>query len=160
MFSKSRSVRSSLQMSILGMSLFLTACVDMTHAEVGRVVGAIAGTVIGSEVSGGERDAMIIGGLLGAYVGGEIGQDMDDEDMMLMSDVAIYVLDHGADGYSRSWRNRHSHHYGHLTAHSTYRTTGAVTCRRFTNTVYLSRRPQRSAGTACRQQDGRWSIIR
>ena len=133
---------------------------DLTHAEVGRVVGAVAGTIIGSEISGGERDAMIIGGLLGAYLGGEVGQSLDDDDMYMMSEIAILVLDHGADGHSRSWRNRHSRHYGHFTAHSTYRTANHVECRRYTNTVYTSRHPNRSAGTACRQRDGSWSILR
>ena len=156
MFTKHRFMR----IPLLCLCFATAACVDMSRAEVGRVVGAIAGTVIGSEVSGGERDAMIIGGLLGAYVGGEIGEALDEEDMMLMSGIAIYVLDHGSDGYSRSWRNRHSRHYGHFTAHSTYRTPDATLCRRYTNTFYLSSRPQRSAGTACMQRDGRWSIIR
>jgi len=142
-----------------------TACVDLKHAEVGRIAGAITGTFIGSEISGGERDAMILGGLLGAYVGGELGGQLDDEDYVLMSGVAIFVLDHGADGYSKSWRNRHNRHYGHFTAHSTYRTANHIECRRFTNTFYASggsnrKAANRSAGSACRQRDGSWSIIR
>ena len=148
------------KIAALFMALSTTACVDATHAEVGRVIGAIGGAIIGSELSGGERDAMIIGGILGAYIGGHIGEDLDYEDERMMSDVVIFVLDHGADGYSKSWRNGHSRHYGHFTAHSTYRTSDRVECRRFTNTIYTSRQPRRSSGTACRHRAGNWSIIR
>jgi surface antigen len=143
-----------------GLCLLTSACVDMSHSEVGRIFGAIGGAVIGSEVSGGDRDAMIIGGLLGSYVGGKIGQELDEQDTMYMSEVVFFVLDHGADGYSKSWRNGRNRHYGHFSVHSTYRTSGNVKCRRFTNTIYVSKHPRRSAGTACRHPRGTWSIIR
>lgn len=139
--------------------LSASACVDMSHSEVGRVFGAIDGAVIGSEISDGDRDAMIIGGLLGSFIGGEIGHELDEQDTMYMSDAVFFVLDHGADGYSKSWRNGRSRHYGHFTAHSTHRTADHVECRRYTNTVYVSKHPRRSVGTACRHPSGTWSII-
>lgn len=146
-------------LTLLAASTMLTGCVNATQAEVGRILGGISGAIIGSEISDGDTGAIILGGFLGAYLGGEIGASLDEEDHRLMSMAVIFVLDHGGDGYSKSWRNRHTHHYGHFTAHSTYRNAQHVECRRFTNTIFVGNHPHRRNGTACRQRDGNWSIL-
>jgi uncharacterized protein YcfJ len=56
----------------------LTACQNMSNADVGMVTGAVAGGVIGSAVSSGNPAATIGGTLVGGYVGRQAGANWNN----------------------------------------------------------------------------------
>lgn len=139
--------------------VLVSACTFVSDAEVARVSGAIGGSVTGSEVSRSDRDPAVLGALLSRINGDEVDEALVDEDKRLMAELVFVVLDHGADGDNKTWRNRYSRHHGSFTAHSTWRTSESVECRRFTNTIYVGEVESRANGTACRQRDGTWSVM-
>lgn len=148
------------QFALLASFVMSAACVDMEHSEKGRIMGTATTVTVLSEPSGTPRDPLALGVMLGASIGGEQGGYLDDEDLVALANTALFVLDHGGDGHSKSWRNWDSGHSGTFTTHSTYRTQPGVECRRYTSLITISRQTYRSPGTACRQRDGTWSIVR
>lgn len=136
-----------------------SACTYVSDAEVARVTGPIGGAVTGSEISAGDQDDVAFGVLLGRVNDLEPAYILDGRDYRLMVKLALSILNHGADGKNRTWRNRHTQHHGSFTAHSTWRTAEGVECRRFTNTIYVGQSESRANGTACRQRDGTWAVM-
>ncbi len=139
--------------------LVVSACLYVRGDEVGKVTGPIGGSVTGSEVLGEDQDLAVLGQLLGRVNGDNIADALNNEDLVLMTALALSVLDHGADDHADTWRNRHSRNHGSFVARSTFSTSDRIICRRFTNTIYIDQSASRSNGTACRQRDGTWAIM-
>lgn len=139
--------------------LLVSACLYVKNDEVDKVTGPVGGSVTGSEVLGEDYDLPILGQLLARANGDDIADALNDEDLTLMTALALSVLDHGADDHADTWRNRYSRHHGSFVAMTTWSTPDRIICRRFTNTIYIDQSTSRSNGTACRQRDGTWAIM-
>ncbi|HEY7745356.1 MAG TPA: RT0821/Lpp0805 family surface protein [Desulfuromonadales bacterium] len=149
---------------ILILGLTLTGCAPtMGPKETGgTVVGAGAGALLGSQIGSGSGTivAVAIGTLAGALIGQGVGQSLDRADQLMMERNAQYALESTRTNVATTWRNPDTGNYGAITPVETYRTSQGQYCREYTQTVVVGGRTQQAYGTACRQPDGSWLIVR
>ncbi len=138
-------------------------CAGMGPKETGgTVIGAGGGALIGSQIGGGSGRlvGVAIGTLAGALIGKEIGASLDANDRRAMERNAQYSLEHTRTNNTTTWENPDSGHYGEFTPVRTYKTAEGTYCREYTQTVMIGGTPHRAYGTACRQPDGSWKIVK
>lgn len=135
--------------ALLSVSL-LAAC---TKRDQGTVVGGLVGGALGSQFGGGTGKVIMtgLGALAGAYIGGNIGQKMDDNDRM----QADRALENNRTGEASTWRNPDSGHSYTVTPTRSYQGS-AGQCREYTTKAIIDGRADVVRGTACRQPDGSW----
>ena len=91
-------------------------CANMPQGEafnkenIGTVVGAAAGILIGSQIGkgGGRTAAMVIGALAGGMLGKTIGASLDERDRQALAMQTQQVLDNTGDGQTTTWKSDHS----------------------------------------------------
>lgn len=103
--------------------LAVAACVGLTSAcanlpqgeafnkeNIGTVVGAAAGILLGSQIGkgGGRTAAMVIGALAGGMLGKAIGAGLDEGDRQALAMQTQHVLDNTGDGQTTAWQSDHS----------------------------------------------------
>lgn len=149
---------------ILILGLVLSGCAaPMGPKETGgTVIGAGAGALLGSQIGGGSGKlvAVAIGTLAGALIGQGVGQSLDRADQLMMERNAQYALESTRSNVATTWRNPDTGNYGSITPVETYQTSRGQYCREYTQTVVIGGRSQQAYGTACRQADGSWMIIK
>ncbi len=128
----------------------------------GAVLGGIAGGVLGSTIGKGRGKtvAIIAGTVLGALLGGAIGKQLDERDKLLMARTTQSSLETGRTGQASEWRNPDSGHRGTITPQPAYKSSSGQNCREFTQTIHIGGKSETAKGTACRNPDGTWRIIR
>lgn len=139
-------------------SFLLTACANQpTNESKGQVIGGIVGGVVGSQIGSGtgQTVAAVAGTLLGVLIGGHIGHHMDEHDR---ANIA-YSLEHTGTGTARPWRNPDTGSSYTVTPTRTYQHQGAP-CREFVVAGNVDGRSEQLYGTACRENDGRWRILK
>ena len=67
---------------LLGASLLVSGCSNLTHEETGGAAGAVMGVLVGSMFGSGagKAVAMAVGGVAGGLAGRSIGRDLDEAD--------------------------------------------------------------------------------
>jgi surface antigen len=149
---------------MLTLLLFVAACNPaMGPKETGgALLGAGTGALIGSQIGGGRGTlvAVAVGTLAGAMVGQEVGKSLDRADQLAMERSAQYALEYAPTRQSTTWRNPDSGNYGSVTPIETYQSSAGQYCREYLQTVVVGGQQQQAYGTACRQPDGSWRIIR
>ncbi len=145
-------------------SLILTGCVSQPGERegFGTLLGAGAGALLGSHVGEGQGRlvAVAIGTLAGALIGQDVGRTLDEADKIAMEQNAQYALEHAPTNTATPWRNPDSGNGGVITPVETYRAKTGKYCREYHQTVWIGGEQQQAYGTACRQPDGSWKIIR
>jgi surface antigen len=128
----------------------------------GTVIGGATGAVIGSQIGSGSGRLLgvAIGTLAGAVIGGEIGRSLDAADRAAMERSTQYALENNRVDEPYPWKNPDSGHYGSTTPKKTYRTAEGQYCREYQQTVVIGGEEQQAYGTACRQPDGSWKIVK
>jgi len=128
------------------------------RAVLGGVLGGAAGAAIGSTVDkhDGRRAAIIGGTIIGVLVGGAIGQYMDSIDQNCIGQT----LEHVPDGETIVWRNPNVGGNYQVTPAETYQRDDGRYCREYITEVVIGGRRQQAYGTACRQPDGSWQVVR
>ena len=128
----------------------------------GTIVGAGTGALLGSQIGSGSGQlvAVAIGTLAGALAGQEVGRSLDWADRLAMERNAQYALEYTRTNQATSWRNPDSGNYGNVMPVETYQTSSGQYCREYQQTVVIGGQQQQAYGTACRQPDGSWKIIR
>lgn len=134
--------------------------------QSGLLIGATLGALVGAAAShsrhrdwyhGGDgysTAAIVIGGLVGAVVGGAIGRQMDERDQQ----YAGYALENVRTGVPSTWRNPDTGHDYQITPTNTYESrTGP--CREYTLEALIGGETETIYGTACRQLDGSWKMV-
>jgi surface antigen len=90
------------------------------------------------------------GAALGGVLGGPVGASLTDDDRQAAWQAQAAALD---SGQKRSWRGSHGV-FGFIEP-------GAATgdgCRTYSQTIYVSGRPNRGRGVGCKQPDGSWMM--
>lgn len=144
--------------------LALAACENADRERIGTIGGAAVGAVAGKAIGGSGTSGtigMILGAIGGGYLGGEVGQSLDNRDKNQLSDATQRALDEGTVGRSYDWSNSATGNRGTVTPTSTaYARAEGQTCRDFTTSVTLREgRSATSSGTACKQPDGSWRVV-
>ncbi len=130
--------------------------------QSGTFIGGATGALLGSHVGKGKGTlvAVAIGTLAGALIGQDIGRNLDAADRLAMEQNAQYALEHAPTNTSTPWRNPDSGNGGEITPIETYQAKNGNYCREYHQTVWIGGQQQQAYGTACRQPDGSWKIIR
>lgn len=124
---------------------------------LGAVLGGVVGGVAGSHVGRGDgrTAATIVGTIVGAMIGGSIGRSMDRSDVACVGQA----LEYGNQGAPVSWTNPDTGARYRITPGPSYADGGGY-CREFFREAVIGGRMDRVYGTACRQPDGSWRIVR
>ena len=147
--------------------MFTVSCANQQGGEpmiskqnIGALGGAVIGGVLGSQVGGGSGQlwATGAGAVLGGLVGSEIGKSLDKADRMYLNRAAEQAQT-APVGRSISWNNPDSGNRGTVTPVRDGRDGSNNYCREYETTVYIDGRAETGTGTACKQADGRWSIV-
>jgi surface antigen len=145
-------------------ALIVSGCAPTSGPKegVGTLIGAGSGAVLGAQVGQGKGRlvAVAIGTLAGAIMGQEIGRSLDTADRLAMERNAQYALENTRTNYSTTWRNPDSGNYGSITPVETYQTNEGRYCREYLQKVVIAGQQQQAYGTACRQPDGSWLIVK
>lgn len=154
---KTKVIASGLIVAILA-----TGCQTGPKQTVGTLAGAGLGGWAGSTIGSGRGRvvAAAIGAGLGALLGSTIGRELDAADERLAGQTAQGAFESSKTGQTSSWRNPDSGHSGTITPTKTYQTSSGQYCREFQQTVVIGGKTERAYGTACRQPDGSWQIIK
>jgi len=146
---------------ILATSFLLTSC-DMSNRDGGALLGGATGALLGSTLGKGSgRFVGIAGGaILGSIVGSKIGASMDEQDKRKMHSTTQQSLEDAKTGETSTWRNPDTGYSGSVTPRKTYETSKGDYCREYSQTVTVAGKTQEAYGTACRQPDGSWKIVK
>lgn len=141
--------------------LFLLSSCSMNKQQGGTLIGAGAGALLGSQFGkgSGKLVGVGLGAILGGVLGNQIGSYMDEQDKMKMAQTTQTTLEKMPSGQASTWVNPDSGHSGSVVAQKTYQNNGRY-CREFTQTVNIGGKSQSAYGTACRQPDGSWEIVK
>jgi len=124
---------------------------------LGAGLGGLAGAQIGD--GRGQLAAVAAGALLGAVMGSEAGASLDRADQAYIERAQTRA--HAAPvGEPIVWSNPQSGHSGSVVAtrEGTTQTSGRL-CREYHHTVHVGGEPQDAYGTACREEDGSWTVV-
>ena len=155
---------------IISSLLLIVACAPTTEissANQGpkQTAGTLSGMVIGGALANdmaGESKNKGIATILGAFVGGVIGQNigaqLDERDRFLAGEAYNTALEYNPTDKAAEWRNPDTGNYGRIVPVTTYRQNGRY-CREFTQEIFIGGEKQTGYGRACRQPDGSWEII-
>ncbi len=150
--------------SLLVASMLLFGCAPSMGPKegTGTLLGAGTGALLGAQVGQGRGRlvAVAIGTLAGAILGQEVGKSLDRADRLTMERNAQYALEYTRTNQPTTWRNPDSGNYGSITPVETYQTSQGQYCREYYQTVSIGGQPQQAYGTACRQADGSWMIVK
>jgi surface antigen len=135
-------------------------CLSLAICGIALLVGACSG----GGLSGGAApasaaaapntaSALPTGAALGGILGGPVGAQLDEADRQAAYDAQVAALE---AGQRRTWRGAHGA-YGFIEP-SPGAGDAQVTCRTYTQTIYIGGRPQRGHGQGCRQPNGSWRM--
>jgi surface antigen len=144
--------------------LFLGGCAEWQNSpkeSVGTLAGAAAGGLLGAQIGHGTGQLAATGAgvLLGGLFGSQIGRSLDRADRLAIQQTTQTTLETGRTGQPMPWRNPDTGNYGTVTPVRTTDSNGTV-CREYQQTITVGGHTQEGYGTACRQADGSWRIIR
>lgn len=145
-------------------ALLLAGCAGNDYGSkqtVGALAGAGAGGLLGAQVGKGGTKLMATaaGTLLGAFLGNEVGRSLDRADRMYASEAQYEALEYVPSGYSTTWQNPDSGHYGTVVPTRSYETSSGSHCREFQHGATVGGRTEWVYGTACRTPDGQWRVV-
>ena len=151
---------------VAALALPLAACSANSYGggkqNTGTVVGALGGAAAGAAI-GGKKNwwwAAGLGALAGGVVGNQVGAYLDRQDQQTSYQTANRALNSVPDGQQAKWSNPQNQTSGYTKPIETVKTASGQTCREFETGVNVQGQTSTGTGTACRQPDGTWKIIR
>ncbi len=131
---------------------------NCNRQAIGALLGGAAGAYAGSQFGDGKGQmaATAVGTLVGVIVGSEIGRRMDEVDRT----CAGQVFEQAPDNRTIEWQNPNEGAQYRVTPSRTFSDNGGRQCREYQATVMVGGRQNQGYGTACRQPDGSWQIVR
>lgn len=138
-------------------SVTMAGCTNMNNADVGTLTGGVVGGLLGSQFGGGAgKVAAAAGGaMLGAFIGGKIGNMMDRQDQLEMQ----RAMETAPTGTTVRWTNPDNGNRFVVVPKRTYYRQERP-CREYVTHAYIGGKTEQIHGTACRQPDGSWRVVR
>ena len=135
--------------------LLIVGCASKRDA--GALTGAAVGATIGSHVGKGSGRilAIFFGSIIGSEMGRTLGSHMDEHDRMRTAEV----LEFNKSYQQSSWQNPDTGRYYKVIPKRTY-TSDTGPCREFIVDANIGGKTQQLYGTACRQKDGSWKMLK
>jgi surface antigen len=157
-------MRKLLLLPALAMVLSVTACETDNWGSkqgVGTVGGAALGGLLGNQFGGGtgKTIATIAGVLIGGWAGNEVGVSLDraDRGQMYQAQSQAYTA---PVGQQITWNNPQSGNSGYIQPVRDGTDASGAYCREYQTSVIVGGKKQSAFGTACRQPDGSWKVIK
>ena len=128
----------------------------------GTLGGAALGGLLGSRVGGGKGRlaATAVGVLLGAYAGNSLGKSLDRADRTYASQAQQQAYQAPLQ-QPIAWSNPQSGNSGSITpVREGNNTATGEYCREYQTTINVGGKSEQAYGTACRQPDGSWRILK
>lgn len=129
--------------------------------QVGTIVGAVGGAILGSRVGRGNVRTLgtVGGGILGAWAGARLGRMFDQRDRQMQKQAADDAM-RAPLGQPVNWSNPQSGNSGKVTPLTEQRRpSDGASCRTFEQSVVTKDGQVASEkGTACRAPDGTWRV--
>lgn len=142
------------------LAISLAACEGGPKENIGTVVGAAGGGLLGSQFGhgSGRLAATAAGTLIGALAGRELGKSLDKADQAAAQKATDRA--HTAPiGQQIAWSNPESGHSGTITPRREGTDSTGNYCREYQTTVTVGGKTEQAYGTACRQPDGSWKVV-
>jgi surface antigen len=153
-----------LAIAIVASSALLTGCAGTySKQDTGSAAGALlgGGLAYGLGQNSSNKEIWTLLGIgLGAMLGNQIGQQLDERDRLMMGQSFQTALERAPDNQSSSWRNPNTGNSGYTIPTRTVVASNGTPCREFTQTVMIGGQSQQAYGRACRMADGSWQIQR
>ncbi len=147
---------------VMAVALLAACAEDVGPKQTGgTVLGAIGGGVAGAQFGhgSGKLAATAVGTLLGALIGSEVGKSLDHADQMYAQQAEQRA--HAAPiGQQINWNNPDTGHSGSYLPMRDGTDAAGNYCREYQTTVTVGGQTQQAFGTACRQPDGTWKVVR
>jgi surface antigen len=142
-------------------SLFSACSDNFNKQSSGTLIGGVAGGLLGTQFGKGDGRLVAtgIGALAGALIGGQVGKGLDEQDQKMLKRSSHQALEFSPAGKQVAWTNPDSGNSGALTPTRTFK-SGSNYCREYTQQVMIGNQMEKAFGTACRQPDGSWKIIK
>ncbi len=142
-------------MLVAVLTFSLSSCAS--KQEAGGLTGAALGAAVGSTVGRGTGRALAImlGVAIGAQIGQTVGKYMDEQDRMRTS----WVMEKNRTNQVSTWHNPDTGYDYAVKPTRTYEGNNGP-CREFTVNASVGGKTEQVYGTACRQADGSWKIIK
>ncbi len=142
----------------------LAACANDTGPKQtgGAILGGVGGAVAGAQFGKGKGQlaATALGTLLGAFVGSEVGKSLDRADQQYAHQAGQRAFESAPSGQPVAWNNPDSGHSGTVTPTRTYEAAPGQFCREYQTSVNIGGQIEQAYGTACRQPDGSWKVVK
>jgi hypothetical protein len=84
---------------------------------------------------------------------------LDETEQQAMMETLQYALERNRQGEESSWANPETGTSGAVVALERFSDDGGRTCRNFISIIAINGDEERSEGTACRQEDGLWTVV-
>jgi surface antigen len=151
--------RISVLVVILALVLVGCATAPGPKATVGGLGGATVGGLLAAGL--GASPAAIAGSvILGGLVGGAIGDRLDAADKKQAQQAAQRAFETAPSGSAVAWNNPDSGNSGMVTPTRTYQAANGQYCREYRQTITVGGEQHQAYGTACREPDGSWKIVK
>lgn len=146
--------------TLIVLCILTSSC--MNKQGGGALIGAGVGGLIGSRFGSGTSQLLAtgVGAIAGGLIGGTIGASLDANDKRMAQQASTNALEHTPSGQSVAWNNPDTGHSGYVTAKPAFKKNDGRYCREYTQTVTVGNKTQEAYGTACRQPDGTWEIVK
>jgi len=143
--------------------IMLAACAnDMGPKQTGgTILGGVGGAVAGAQFGHGTGKLAMtaLGTLTGAFIGSQVGQSLDRADQAYAHQAESRAYS-APIGQSIAWNNPESGHSGSFTpTRDGYDQSGSY-CREYQTSINVGGQSQQAFGTACRQPDGTWKVVK
>lgn len=141
----------------LSLSVLVAGCAPMNNEGVGTISGGVVGGLLGSQFGGGSGKVLAAAGgaLVGAYLGGQIGKSMDRQDRLEVQ----HALETAPTGRPVTWSNPDTGNRYTVQPTRTYYHE-RLPCREYTTRGWIDGRSEVIRGSACRQPDGTWHVVK
>jgi len=100
------------------------------------------------------------GSILGAFAAGGLAKSLEPGDLRLAEKTAQHAFETAKSGQNVTWKNPDNGHGGTITPTRTYETPQGGYCREYAQTVTVAEQQETAYGTACRQGDGTWKMVK
>ena len=101
-----------------------------------------------------------IGALAGSIAASALPAGFLPADHTASVEAARYALDGPRVNQATTWQNRETRHAGAITPLWLEHSAKGEECRSYLQLLLLEQQRHQASGTACRQRDGRWLIVR
>lgn len=116
--------------------------------------GALLGNQFGK--GSGKVAMTVVGGLAGAFLGHEIGANLDAADQAAAAKASEKAL---SENHPSTWANPENGHKGDIQPGRTFINAEGQTCREYQTTVYIDGKKDTAIRRACEGADKRWRDI-